>query len=133
MIKRDFFVDGICYVLKLIDVSNDIQFYIDVEKSRHIDSPVTAYDPFARFGSDPELVISRTNDLVNAGIKNFFQVKKIMIRFVEEVANRGVKHFSFGANEDRKLNIYRIIANRVAEKYGYYLYEIGSSFQFYKI
>ena len=133
MIKRVFFIDGICYVLKLIDVSNEIQFYIDVKKSRHIDSPVTAYDPFARFGSDPELVISRTDDLINSGIKNFFQVKKIMVRFVEEVANRGVKHFTFSANEENKLNIYRKVAEKIAEKYGYYLYEIGMTFDFYKI
>ena len=132
MIKRVFFVDGICYVLKLIDVSNEIQFYIDVEKSRHIDYPVTAYDELAPFGTDIKPVISRTEDLVNDGMKNYFQLKKILVAFVEEIANRKIKHFTFSANEENKLNIYRQVAEKVAEKYGYYLYKIGWKFDFYK-
>ena len=132
MINRKFFVDDICYLLFLTD-ENNIRFYIDVNKSRFIDYQITPYDELSPFGTDIKPFIDRADDLHKTNIKHFFQVKKVMVRFVEEVANRGVKHFSFGANEDRKLNIYRIIANRVAENYGYYLYKIGNSFQFYKI
>ena len=132
MIKREFFVDEICYVLELTEI-NSIIFYIDVHKSRYIDYPKTLFDELAPFWQDIKPVISRTEDLVNTEIKHFFQIKKIMVKFVEEVANRGTKRFSFEANEDRKMNIYRRIANKVAEKFGYFLYEIGNSFQFYKI
>ena len=131
MIKREFFVDEICYVLTLTE-SNNIMFYIDVNKSRFIDYPTTLYDELAPWGEDIKPTIIYTKDLVNTEIKHFFQIKKIMINFVEEVANRGIKRFSFGANEDRKLNIYRKIANKIANKYGYFLYEIGNSFDFYK-
>lgn len=131
MIKREFLVDDICYVLELSN-ENNIIFYIDVHKSRYIDIPLTDYDKLAPFWEDIKPTIIYTQDLVNTEIKHFFQIKKIMVGFVEEVANRGTKHFNFSANEDKKLNIYRKVANSVAKKYGYFLYEIGSNFQFYK-
>jgi len=131
MIKREFFVDDICYVLELTD-SNNIMFYIDVHKSRYIDYPLTEYDKLAPFWEDIKPTIIYTEDLINTDIKNFFRIKKVMVDFVEEVANRGTKHFSFGANEEKKKKIYRIVAKKVAKKYGYFMYEIGASFQFYK-
>ena len=131
MIKREFYVDEICYVLELTH-DHEIRFFIDVPKSRHIDYPMTLYDELAPWGTEIRPVISLSLDMVNTKIEHFFQIKTIMIKFVEEVAKRGVKHFSFGANEYRKLNLYRKIAEKVAEEFGYFLYEIENSFQFYK-
>lgn len=130
MINREFFVDEICYVLELSS-TNVIMFYIDVHKSKHIDCET--YDAFAPFHEDIIPYICYSSDLGETKIKHFFEIKKVVVAFVEEVANRGVKHFSFGANEEHKLIIYRKIAEKIAKKYKYHLYEIGHSFQFYKI
>lgn len=130
MIKREFFVDEICYVLELIE-NNIIIFYIDIHKSKGIGQLEEWYDPFASFEETKEF-IEYTYDLVNTEIKHFFQIKKVVLNFIEEIANRGTNYFSFDANEERKMNIYRKVSEKVAAKYGYYLYEIGSSFQFYK-
>ena len=130
MIKREFFVDEICYVLELSD-TNVIMFYIDVHKSRHIDCET--YDPFAPFHEDIKPYVCYADDLGETKIKHFFQIKKTVVAFVEEIAHRGVEEFSFGANEEHKLIIYRKVAEKIASKYEYYLYEIGHCFQFYKI
>ena len=111
---------------------NNIMFYVNVNKSRFIDIPRTSYDKLAKLGEDEKEILSYTKYLVNTDIKHFFQIKSHVIKFVEEMAEKGVKKFSFGANEDRKLNLYRKVAERIAEAHGYFMYEIGHSFQFYK-
>ncbi|MCD6337048.1 MAG: hypothetical protein J7M01_02300 [Candidatus Marinimicrobia bacterium] len=131
MIKREFFVDKICYVMELTE-SSEIMFYIKVPKSRHIDYTLTPYEELASWDDYGKEFISYAEDLGDTKIKHFFEIKTIMVKFVEEVAKRGVKKFGFGANEDKKMNIYRRVANKVAEKYGYFLYEMGNHFQFYK-
>ena len=79
MIRREFFVDEICYVLELNE-HNNIMFYVVVNKSRFIDIPRTSYDKLAKFWEDEKEFLSYTKYLVNTDIKHFFQIKSHVIK-----------------------------------------------------
>lgn len=129
MLKHEFVVDDIAYVVKY--ENDEFSLYVDGLNSKKKTSKII-FDDFHGFDDDgyAEKVFYMSS-LVKT--KNPMKVFANVVSFVKSVVSkRSPYYFTYTANEKKKLNVYLSVAEKIAEKYGYFLEVEGKKFSFYK-
>ncbi len=123
MFKASRIIGGYCYVLEYMN--NALNLYIDVLASPK--RPIGKYDPFADFYDfNPRIVYQIEN-------REVIKVKAFVDEFVHSfIRKEKPYYFTYSANEDSKVSVYKKYAERVADKYGYCLEIRGRGFKFFK-
>lgn len=130
MLKKEFEVEGIVYVIKFD--KNIFSLYVDGLKSKKQTSKIVI-DDFNDFGNDDGTIekVFYTGNLVKT--KNPMKIYANVISFVSSVISKqNPYYFSYTANEKKKMCVYTAVAKKIAKKYGYGLLVEGKKFSFYK-
>ncbi len=123
--EKRFRVGDIAYVAQYRD--HHLSFYIDSLHSNWMKLPAPC-PSVPRFGDlPPERIYGQTPS------NNIWAVKRELMHFVDAVlAAHRPYFFRFTANEPKKLVVYLRIAQRLANRYGYFVVRDGKEFLFYK-
>lgn len=123
MFKASRVIAGYCYVLEY--ENNSLILYVDVAASPK--RPIEEYDPFADFYDfNPRIVYQIEN-------REVIKVKTFVDEFVHSfIRKEKPYYFTYSANEDSKVSVYKKYAERIADKYGYSMEVNGRSFKFFK-
>lgn len=124
MFRQERVIDGYCYVLAYNN--HHIDLYVDIPLSPR--KPPVEYDPLDNFYDYESEVYSRIEN------RQVMQVKSFVDDFIDAmISKENPYYFVYSANEDSKFRVYRRYAERIADRYGYFLSVEGRSFKFYKI
>ena len=129
--RKEFDVGGIHYVLCYHETSQEITLHIDALKSQR---KVYSQTPFERaFGDEPPDTIWFISEHVQTG--QVFKILSEVRSFIASVIARYQPYFFvYSANEKAKASVYRRFAVRIANQFGYLLYEQRPGvYRFYKL
>lgn len=121
--KQRFTVDHLIYELT-ISCNNSIHFAL-VGGANPIYQPV--YDPF-----DWDYTPSVTGDLGNTR-QPLRVYREVLTRVHQWVGGQRPKYFQFSALTEKRTRLYRRVAQRLAERFGYDLQVIDGQFLFFKL
>ena len=129
--RKEFNIDGIHYVLSFHESSQSITLHIDALKSQR---KVYSQTPFeCAFGDEPPDTIWFISEHVQTG--QVFKILSEVRSFIASVIARYQPYFFvYSANEKAKASVYRRFAIRIANQFGYQLYEQRPGvYRFYKV
>ncbi len=129
--RKEFEIDGIHYVLSYCESSQSITLHIDALKSQRKVYSQTAFE--RAFGDEPPDTIWYISEYIQT--EYVFKILSEVRGFVASVIARYQPYFFvYSANEKAKVSVYRRFAVRVANQFGYQLYEqrLGV-YRFYKV
>lgn len=127
-IRKSFEVDGFTYVVEYRN--HTVHFYIDFAESMNARELLPEdFGRFDFFEPFPERVYE-----VQRPMKSVFRVKREVLEFLETILRKVRPHFfDFSATTARRWPIYQRIAQRLADRHGYWLELDGPAFRFYRI
>jgi hypothetical protein len=129
MLKHEFEVDDIAYVVKY--ENDEFSLYVDGLKSKKKTSKIVVDDFHGFDDGGPVEKVFYMSSLVKT--KNPMKVFANVLSFVKSVVGkREPYYFTYAANENKKMSAYLSVAEKIAEKYGYYLEVEGKKFKFFK-